>query len=117
MVSPAMEIIDRQELQAFLRELSLSPACERSRGQFVRDVAMLQLKLLAGNVHNFILVPATLGAAFLDLFFKSGSHGSRFYRVLEWGRQADEAIGLYGALDTEPGLVNSDLKQEEPAKE
>lgn len=60
---------------------------------------MLQVKLFIGNVHNLILIPATTGAAILDLLFKSGRHGSRFYRVLEWGRQADEAIGLYGALD------------------
>ena len=66
---------------------------------FIRDVLVLQVKLLIGNVHNLILVPATTAAAVLDLIFKSGRHGSRFYRVLEWGRRADEAIGLYGALD------------------
>jgi hypothetical protein len=69
------------------------------RWPFIRDVLILQVKLLIGNVHNLILVPATTAAAVLDLIFKSGPHGSRFYRVLEWGRRADEAIGLYGALD------------------
>jgi hypothetical protein len=71
----------------------------RGRWPFVRDVLVLQLKLLIGNVHNLVLVPATTVAAVLDLVFKSGPPGSRFYRVLEWGRRADEAIGLYGALD------------------
>ena len=71
----------------------------RGRWPFIRDVLVLQVKLLIGNVHNLILVPATTVAAALDLVFKSGRHGSRFYRVLEWGRRADEAIGLYGALD------------------
>jgi hypothetical protein len=69
------------------------------RWPFIRDVLVLQLKLVIGNVHNFVLIPATTGAAVLDLIFKSGRHGSRFYRVLEWGRQVDEAIGLYSALD------------------
>ncbi|HEY2446801.1 MAG TPA: hypothetical protein VGI20_13780 [Rhizomicrobium sp.] len=69
------------------------------RWPFIRDVLMLQVKLLIGNVHNFILIPATMTAALLDLLFKSGRHGSRFYRVLDWGRQADEAIGLYSALE------------------
>ena len=69
------------------------------RWRFLRDVLVLQLKLLIGNLHNFVLIPATLAAAMLDLVFKSGRHGSRFYRVLDWGRQADEAIGLYSALD------------------
>ena len=81
---------------------------ERSRGQFFRDVLVLQLKLLAGNVHNFILIPATLAAAFLDLIFTSGGHGARFYRVLEWGRQAEEAIGLYSALDSDKSVVRRD---------
>ena len=70
-----------------------------TRGMFVRDVLMLQIKLLLGNLHNFVLIPLTLAAAALDLVFKSGRHGSRFYRVLDWGRQAEEAIGLYRALD------------------
>jgi hypothetical protein len=69
------------------------------RWPFIRDVLVLQVKLLIGNVHNLVLVPATATAAILDLIFKSGRHGSRFYRVLEWGRRADEAIGLYDALD------------------
>lgn len=75
----------------------------QGRWPFIRDVLVLQVKLLIGNVHNLILVPATTGAAVLDLLFKSGPHGSRFYRVLEWGRRADEAIGLYGALDRRDG--------------
>src|SRR5438477_9258511 len=77
------------------------PLCGEPHGRwpFIRDVLVLQVKLLIGNVHNLVLVPATTVAAVLDLLFKSDRHGSRFYRVLEWGRRADEAIGLYGALD------------------
>jgi len=71
----------------------------QGRWPFIRDVLVLQVKLLIGNVHNLVLVPATTVAAILDLVFRSGPHGSRFYRVLEWGRRADEAIGLYDALD------------------
>lgn|SRR5215469_3371862 len=86
-------------------EPSLPRPDERTRWRFFCDVLKLQLKLLAGNVHNFILIPATLAAALLDFFFRSGSHGSRFYHVLEWGRQADEAIGLYSALDTDKDVL------------
>jgi hypothetical protein len=73
------------------------------RWPFIRDVLVLQLKLLIGNLHNFFLIPATMGAAALDLVFKSGGHGARFYRVLDWGRRAEEAINLYGALDRRDG--------------
>src|SRR5271155_1944035 len=70
-----------------------------TRGMFIRDVLVLQIKLLLLNVHNFVLMPVTLVAAALDVVFKSGTHGSRFYRTLGWARQAEEAIGLYRALD------------------
>src|SRR3984957_4787172 len=99
-------------MRALVRESPESPVDERSRWQFLRDVLVLQLKLLAGNMHNFILIPATLAAAFLDLLFKSGGHGARFYRVLEWGRQAEEAIGLYNALDP-----NGDIPKRYPGQD
>ena len=71
----------------------------RSRSTFLRDVLMLQVKLLIGNLHNFVLVPLSLGAAALDLVSATDEEGGRFYRVLAWGREADELIGLYRALD------------------
>jgi hypothetical protein len=89
-----------------MTESSAPHPAERTRWRFIRDVLVLQSKLLAGNVHNFVLIPATLAAAFLDLIFKSGGHGARFYRVLEWGRRAEEAIGLYGALDADEDAVS-----------
>lgn len=70
-----------------------------TREMFIRDVLILQIKLLLLSLHNFVLVPLTLGAVALDLVFKSGRHGSRFYRTLDWGRRAEEAIDLYRALD------------------
>jgi hypothetical protein len=70
----------------------------RTRSDFVRDVLALQVKLIVGSFLAFLLGPATLAAAFLDLIFKSGSHGSRFYQVLDWGRRCDDALGLYAAL-------------------
>lgn len=100
-----------------MREFSSPRAGERSRWRFVRDVLALQLKLLAGNVHNFILIPATLAAALFDLIFRSGSHGARFYRVLEWGRRAEEAIGLYSALDPDGDAVKTAFKLEKTPKE
>lgn len=98
-----------------MTETSSSPPSHRDdepgggRWPFLRDVLVLQLKLLIGNVHNFILMPATMGAAGLDLLFKSGRHGSGFYRVLDWGRRAEEAIGLYSALDREDRELKADF--------
>ena len=75
------------------------PPPPNTRWHFIRDVLVLQVKLILGNIHNFFLIPVTLGAAAIDLVVKTDRHGGLFYRALEWGRRADEAIGLYSALD------------------
>jgi hypothetical protein len=74
-----------------------------ARWKFLRDVIALQLKLMLGNVHNFVLIPVTLVAAAIDFVFGGKRQGERFYRVLEWGRRADEAIDLYSALGDAAG--------------
>jgi hypothetical protein len=79
----------------------------RTRSNFIWDVFALQVKLLAGGLLSFVLGPATLAAAFLDLIWKSGSHGSRFYRVLDWGRQCEETLGLYAALEQRYETINA----------
>jgi hypothetical protein len=74
------------------------PEDPHERWRFLRDVLVFQVKLVIGNIHNFIFVPISLVAAAADLFFKSGRQGARFYRVMEWARSGDEAIDLYSAL-------------------
>ena len=90
--------MERRTSRPAISRQPLGDARLRTRSDFVRDVLSLQVKLVIGSLLGFVLGPATLAAAFLDLIFKSGSHGSRFYRVLDWGRQSDEALGLYAAL-------------------
>ena len=72
-----------------------------ARWRFLRDVLVFQVKLLLGNLHNFIFVPISLVAAAADLLFRSGRQGARFYKTMEWARDAEHTIGLYSALDDE----------------
>jgi len=74
-------------------------ADSHERWSFLRDVLVFQVKLVLGNIHNFVFVPVSLAAAAADVFFKHERHGSRFYKVMEWAKQGDEAIGLYSALE------------------
>ena len=90
-------------------QVSLPDVHLRSRSDFVRDVLKLQVKLLVGSLLGLVLGPATLVAAFLDLVFKSGSHGSRFYRVLDWGRRGEKALGLYAALEARYETIEPEL--------
>jgi hypothetical protein len=81
----------------------------QARWRFIGDVLVLQLKLVLGNLYTLVLIPATLGAAALDLLFKAERHGERFYRVLDWGRKAEGAIGLYNALDRDEESLQHDF--------
>jgi hypothetical protein len=68
------------------------------RWKFIRDVLVFQLKLVLGNLQNFLLLPVSLAAAVYDLFVKGKREGEKFYSVLEWGRHTDEMINIYGAI-------------------
>ncbi|MBV9063814.1 MAG: hypothetical protein JOY77_12930, partial [Alphaproteobacteria bacterium] len=66
---------------------------------------VFQVKLILGNLHNFIFVPVSLAAAAADLLFKHERQGGRFYKVMEWARHGDEAIDLYSALNDDETRV------------
>jgi hypothetical protein len=68
------------------------------RWKFLRDVLVFQLKLILGNLQNFVLVPVSLVAAMLDLFIKDNREGEKFYKVMDWGRRTDEMINVYSAI-------------------
>jgi hypothetical protein len=72
------------------------------RWRIVRDVAVLQLKLLIGNVHNLLLMPVCLFAAALDILFKNRRDEALLYKTLAWARHFEERIGLYSALHDDP---------------
>jgi len=72
-----------------------------ARWRFLRDVFVFQLKLVLGNVHNFLFVPISLAAAAADVLFKSGRQGARFYKTMAWARDVEHAIGVYSALEEE----------------
>jgi len=69
------------------------------RWRIVRDVAVLQLKLLIGNVHNLLLMPVCLFAAALDILFKNRRDEALLYKTLAWARHFEERIGLYSSLN------------------
>lgn len=73
---------------------------DNSRWSFIRDVLVFQLKLVLGNMLNFVLVPITIVTAIYDLV--SGKPGVRrgdaFYQALEAGREIEERINIYGAV-------------------
>lgn len=86
------------ELPAETVPPSLPNEPPHTRWHFIRDVLVFQLKLIVGNLQNFVLVPVSLFAAFLDLFIKGEREGEKFYWVMNWGRRTDEMIDVYSAI-------------------
>jgi len=69
-----------------------------TRWAFLRDVAVFQGKMALDNIRDLILMPASLGAAAIDVVFRGDRDGRLFYRVLNWGRRSEELINVYGAV-------------------
>jgi hypothetical protein len=82
------------------------------RWQFIRDVLVFNFKMFLDNVRDFLLMPASLIAAAIDLVFKGEHEGERFYKVLEWGKHSEELINVYGELDARRGDASDEMRHE-----
>lgn len=82
-----------------------------ARWTLIRDVAVLQAKLLVDGLRDLILLPASLIAGIVSLVSgEDGKPGNHFYRLLAIGRESEHWINLFGALRNAP----EDLEVPEP---
>jgi len=73
------------------------------RWTMMRDIAVLQVKLVADGLRDFLLVPASLVVGIVSLF--SGDDGRpspHFYRLLRLGKRSERWINLFGAIEHAP---------------
>jgi hypothetical protein len=69
----------------------------------IRDVIVLQAKLVVDGLRDLVLVPASLIAGFVSLVSgKDGVPGPQFYRLLDVGKQSEHWINLFGATQHAP---------------
>jgi len=74
-----------------------------SRWRLVRDVGVLQAKLIVDGVRDLLLVPASLIVGVVSLVSsENGKPGPQFYQLLEWGKQTEQWIDLFGAVKNSP---------------
>ncbi len=74
-----------------------------SRLVLLRDIAVLQVKLIVDGFRDVVLVPASLVAGLISLVSsEDGRPGQQFYRVLGLGKQSERWIDLFGALRNAP---------------
>ena len=76
---------------------------ELDRWTLIRDVAVLQVKLIVDGLRDFVLVPVSLVAGLISLFRAGDPAGNEFYRLLRIGRRSERWINLFGAADRAPG--------------
>lgn len=73
------------------------------RWTLIRDVAVLQAKLIVDGLRDLLLVPLSLVAGIVSLASgEQGVPGTQFYRLLAVGKQSERWINLFGALNNAP---------------
>jgi len=82
------------------------PAGERAgaeRWTLLRDLGVLQVKLIVDGLRDVVLVPLSLIAGLLSIASsKDGRPGPQFYHLLAWGKQSEVWINLFGAMKNSP---------------
>jgi hypothetical protein len=81
---------------------TLARANSDDRWKFLRDVLVFQLKMFLDNVRDFALMPVSLAAALIDLFYRGEREGALFYKVLRWGSHSEMVIDVYSAIAHHP---------------
>jgi hypothetical protein len=69
------------------------------RRVLLRDLAVLQLKLLTDGVKDVVLAQLALAAALLDLLFGGRRRGRFFYPLLRVSERFDLWLNLHGAAE------------------
>jgi len=69
------------------------------RWTLIRDILVLQLKLVVDGLRDFILVPVSLIVGIASLLKGGDSSGSQFYELLRTGRRSERWINLFGAAE------------------
>jgi hypothetical protein len=78
----------------------------------LRDLAVLQVKLLVDGFRDLVLLPASIIAALVSLSrTEKGVPGPEFYKLLLAGKHSEQFINLFGALRNAPADIDpSDIK-------
>lgn len=82
------------------RELNSNEDSELpDRWTLIRDILVLQVKLVADGLRDVVLVPISLVIGMLSLLKGGKASGSEFYLLLRIGRRSERWINLFGAAE------------------
>jgi hypothetical protein len=74
----------------------MSDEKQSNRLQVIRDMIVLQVKLLVDGARDAILIPVSFLAALLGVIRGGNEPDREFKRVLKWGRRSERWINLFG---------------------
>lgn len=78
------------------------------RWTLIRDILVLQVKLVVDGLRDVILVPISLLIGIISLLKAGNSSGSEFYELLRVGRRSERWINLFGAAERAYGPAITD---------
>ena len=73
------------------------------RWTLIRDIAVLQVKLLVDGFRDLLLVPISIIAGVVSLVKGGERPAPHFYELLRVGKQSENWINLFGAADHAQG--------------
>ena len=86
------------------------PLVNADNWTLIRDVGVLQVKLLVDGFRDLVLLPASLIAGMISLLnSRNGKPGPHFYQLISVGKQSEHWINLFGALRNAPEDVRTDV--------
>lgn len=83
---------------------------ERDRWALIRDIAVLQVKLIVDGVRDFLLVPISLIAGIVSLIKSNFGTNNEFYEIMRLGKKSEDWINLFGAADQLPPTDSDFMK-------
>ena len=91
-----------------MQDDSQSTGMPTDRRTLVRDIAILQVKLVVDGLRDFILVPVSLVAGIISLVKSGDEPATEFYDLLKMGRRSERWINLFGAAERVHGPAIDD---------
>ena len=79
-----------------------------NRWILIRDVSVLQVKLIVDGLRDLLLVPVSIAAGVLSLIRRGDRPGTEFYDLLRAGRRSERWINLFGAAERVHGPASGD---------
>lgn len=80
------------------------------RWTLIRDVGLLQVKLIVDGFRDLLLVPASLIAGLISVFSTGSYESTVFYRLVCMGKQTEQWINLFGAYENAPESLRAEYK-------